>query len=286
MKLDLSKSQISRLQKGGSVQIKPEQMGRGIDINLHPMLLKKLEKGYHAGKGTRIKLSEEEMVGSGIFGKKFDKVLKKAGVKKLAYKVGDAAKPFVKDALTTAVTGLSASFPVLAPALAVANGMASDYMDEPAKYQGGTIKSQFIKGLKRAGIKKDVQSLGKQLTKKNVRKGLKEVNSFLADSGFDSVQSQVAQKLTDNTAMQDAIIQRASTAIEGGAINPYLPTKFLGSGFKVRGGSIAPSGKVEVFDDMHNKLRKGQAGFVAPPPLLPNGLSFAYNPALYRKGRF
>ena len=83
--------------------------------------------------------------GRGILGKKFDKLLKKGGVKKLAYKVGDALKPVVQQGIETASQVGSVMAPGLAPVLASASSVASDYLDNPSDYQK---KSGWKRGLK------------------------------------------------------------------------------------------------------------------------------------------
>lgn len=102
MKLDLSQNQINALSKGKTVQLKHAQIGRGKDYSIHPENGKKLSKSYNAGKGARFKLSGPEiteLTGSGVFGKKFDRGLKKIGIKKAVFAAAQASKPFVQDAL-------------------------------------------------------------------------------------------------------------------------------------------------------------------------------------------
>lgn len=85
MKLDLSQKQIKDLSNGKTVQLKYAQIGKGQECTLHPENIKKITKAYHAGKGVRLSLSGAELgqqLGSGVFGKAFDKKLKKIGIKK------------------------------------------------------------------------------------------------------------------------------------------------------------------------------------------------------------
>lgn len=92
-------------------------------------------------KKTRKKTKKIVMEGAGIFGKHGDKVLKKAGVKKLAYKVGDVAKPYAKQALQASLAALVASNPELAPVAVIANSVGDDFLDHPSNYQGSGRKS-------------------------------------------------------------------------------------------------------------------------------------------------
>jgi len=91
-----------------------------------------------AGKGAQIKLAPAEieankgMIGGGIFGKKADNFLKKHGVKKLAYAVGSAVKPFAQKAITS----LGQVADTYAPGLGtLASQTANDYLDRPEAYQ-------------------------------------------------------------------------------------------------------------------------------------------------------
>ena len=72
--------------------------------------------------------------GQGIFGKQFDKALNKHGLRKAAYKVGDVAKPLVKQAINAGAAYASLQVPMLAPGFLAAGGLASDYLDNPASY--------------------------------------------------------------------------------------------------------------------------------------------------------
>lgn len=75
--------------------------------------------------------------GEGIFGKKVDEKLKKAGIKKLAYKIGDAAKPLVQSAIDTGIVMASAQVPMLTPAFMSMGGVAKQYLDKPGDFGVG-----------------------------------------------------------------------------------------------------------------------------------------------------
>ncbi len=91
-----------------------------------------------------IKKADEKLGGRGILGKKVDKLLKKAGVKKLAYKTGDVLKPVVQQGIQKAAEMGSIMAPALAPVLASASSVATDYLDNPSDYQN---KSGWKRGL-------------------------------------------------------------------------------------------------------------------------------------------
>ena len=72
--------------------------------------------------------------GEGIFGKQFDKALNKHGLRKGAYKVGDVAKPLVKQALSAGVAMAAMQVPMLAPGFLAVGGLANDYLDNPSSF--------------------------------------------------------------------------------------------------------------------------------------------------------
>ena len=131
---------LGRMLKGLPVRLK----GGALPLKVHSGRHHKMMKAFHGGKGHQLAMSPEEISanGAGIFGKKFDRFLEKKGVKKLAYKVGDIAKPFVKrgvDALTAEAILLQ---PELAPVAFGANYLAKDYLDNPSRYQGSGMKKR------------------------------------------------------------------------------------------------------------------------------------------------
>ena len=161
-----SPTQLSKLRNGHNVRIKK---GTGFNLIVHPNNYHLISRAFAKNKGIEVKLSPEEieanrgvapeqhialqetqpeMAGEGIFGKKFDKLLKKGGVKKIAYQVGDVAKPLVKKGidmgLKAGATALSEYQPELAPALMESSSklssLASNYMDHPGKYQGKGLR--------------------------------------------------------------------------------------------------------------------------------------------------
>lgn len=175
--IDASPMQLRKLRKGHNVRIKK---GTGFNLIVHPENYHLASKAFAKNKGIEVKLSPEEieanrqtspethaqlqetqpeMAGEGIFGKKFDRFLKKAGIKKIAYKVGDVLKPIAKKGIDMGIKAgsqaLSEYAPELAPALSESgsklSGLASDYMDHPGKYQGKGLSNYGRMG--RAGVR-------------------------------------------------------------------------------------------------------------------------------------
>jgi hypothetical protein len=92
-----------------------------------------------------IKKADEKLGGRGILGKKVDKLLKNAGVKKLAYKAGDALKPVIQEGINTASQMGSIMAPEFAPVISSSSAVANDYLDKPSAYQK---KSGWKRGMK------------------------------------------------------------------------------------------------------------------------------------------
>jgi len=179
--IDASPHQVSKLRNGHPVRIKK---GTGFNLVVNPNTYSIVSKAFARNKGIQVSLSPEELqanrslspeqhselqqtqpelAGQGIFGKKFDKALKKAGVKKLAYKIGDEYKPMVKAGLTAGLTAgataLGTAQPELVPFLpagvASLSALGYDYLDNPTKYQRGFsgIKGKPMKSLAEQAVK-------------------------------------------------------------------------------------------------------------------------------------
>jgi hypothetical protein len=137
----LSDKVKSRIRNGHQVRISPMSVGmegEGLPLMVHSNRLNNITKCIKQGKGLQVQLSPEELHhnksvgGEGIFGKKFDRTLKKAGVKKLAYAVGSAVKPFAQKAITTLGQAGEAYLPGVSSLVA---HTANDYLDRPEEYQ-------------------------------------------------------------------------------------------------------------------------------------------------------
>jgi len=144
--LDLSEKQMTSLRKGRKIRAKHSIDGTGCDVMVHPDKYDIISRTFKKGKGTELLLTPEEIMmnkehsqaeGGGIFGKKFDKFLDKHGAKKIAYKVGDLAKPIVKNALRGLSATAIASNPELAPLIAFAEHHGEKFLDKPSDYGVG-----------------------------------------------------------------------------------------------------------------------------------------------------
>ena len=136
----LSDKVKSRIRNGHAVRIQPteDMEGEGLNLIVHSHRLNNMTKCIKTGKGLQLALHPEEIhanrsiKGEGIFGKKADNFLKKHGVKKLAYAVGSAVKPFAQKAITTLGQAGEAYLPGVSSMLA---STANDYLDRPEAYQ-------------------------------------------------------------------------------------------------------------------------------------------------------
>ena len=175
--IDASPKQLSKLRNGHAVRIKK---GTGFNLVVHPETYNLVSRAFAKNKGMEIALSPEELemnrglspeqhlaykkanpeiAGQGIFGPKFDRMLSKAGLKKIAYKFGDEVKPLAKAGilagLTSGATALGASNPALIPYLPMGvagiTNVAYDYLDNPDKYHGKSGIRQARKARTMAG---------------------------------------------------------------------------------------------------------------------------------------
>jgi len=159
---ELSARSLARLRNGHSVRIN----GGGIALKLHSSRINPIHKAFAKGKGHQLALSPEEieMNGEGIFGKAFDKVLKKVGIKKAVYKAGDKVKPIVKQAIDKGAKALSTYAPALRPAINPLANLTKDYLDRPGYYQKNKGRNA-LRSLKRIGIRAGTQIAREQAMK-------------------------------------------------------------------------------------------------------------------------
>lgn len=227
--VDLSKSQLSKLKRGQKVRVKK---GEGFCLLVHPHNYNLMSRTFGKNKGIELALSPEEieankafsqtlemspgepqMAGNGIFGKKFDNFLEKHHLKNTAYQLGDYAKPLVKGAITaglaTGATALGTAQPQLIPFLPGAVGglsyLASDYLDNPDRYQGNKkvynqsgITSGAVKDLTEQALKaKANEQLNKQLgTNYDYmgRAGLENLKQEAENQALTTVQNNVRRR--------------------------------------------------------------------------------------------
>lgn len=224
VKVGVSPKQISKLRNGRMVRIKKPMSGEGVCMVVRPENYSIISRTFDRNKGMDFALSPEEILanqeiaptieGEGIFGKKFDKLLKKAGIKKIAYKVGDVVKPLVKEGLDTALTMGGMYFGLPPGATAPLSALAGDYLDNPGDYQGKS------KGKK--------QSIGDMASRYARDAALSEINSRLGtnmgsmdragveDALLGQFQQMVAQRQAQLQAQAPSSFDRFSSMQETG----------------------------------------------------------------------
>lgn len=164
----MSPKQMSRIRNGHKIRVKaPEIEGEGVCLIVKPETYDIVTRTFSRKKGTDISLdpdeimvnkqNTEQMEGKGIFGKKFDRAVKKTIGKpatKALYGVARAALPYVKKALNEGGVALEEYAPELAPLIAPGVSLASDYLTNPSKYQGkglgtglGTGNKKYYMGI-------------------------------------------------------------------------------------------------------------------------------------------
>ncbi len=175
----LSKQALSKLKRGLPARV---MAGEGMQIAVMPHQYDTVSKSFLKNKGVNLVLSQpeveanvtSEISGEGIFGKKADKALKKAGVKKLVYKTGAALKPLAMEAIDAAAMAATA-YGVPPSVVALAQKETKGYIDKPEAYQ----------------TKKGQQALLKRTGKVALEAG----SPYLAEAGIDVQQVKDAAKL-------------------------------------------------------------------------------------------
>ena len=154
----LSPKVLSRLEKNLPIRIKK---GDDAKLVVDTKQAKKIMRNFIKGKGITKAFSDKEIEdnarigGKGIFGKRFDKFLKRLGtktginVKKAVYAVGDVIKPIAKKAIKS---GLDAAAAAADPFLGnvgvaktIADGVskkADQFLDKPSDFGVGGHKSK------------------------------------------------------------------------------------------------------------------------------------------------
>jgi len=257
--VDVSPKQLSKLRNGHKVRVKK---GTGFNVVVHPETYHVVSRAFKKSKGAELKLSDEEldmnremapehhaalaeaqgdisgpeeMVGQGIFGRKFDKFLAKKGIKKEAYALAREMKPAVKAGISSALTAGGAALgavqpeliPFIAPGVAAANKLAYSYLDNPDAYQRGFSSAK-------SGVKgKPIRSIVEQEAKAHINDRINQQMGTNYDyMGRAGVQKAGADRMSQELADQ-AIRARY-------LLGSQDDSSMLGYGFKrtMRGGQL------------------------------------------------
>jgi len=294
--IDASPKQLSKLRNGHTVRIKK---GTGFNLIVHPETYNLVSRAFAKNKGMEISLSPDELemnralspeqhlaykkanpeiAGQGIFGSKFDKMLSKAGVKKLAYKFGDEIKPLAKAGilagLTSGATALGASNPALIPYLPMGvagiTNVAYDYLDNPDKYHGKS-------GLRQA---RKARTLAGQMAQSKLNQALNEE----LGTNYDYM---------GRAGLEQAAAAQASALMNKDSINTRLdqsPNPFFGYGLGVGLGAGMRSmrgGRVRPMDSIMGRGNMQVANYMNPAlESQPLGANFQFQhflPPAYQK---
>lgn len=274
--IDASQKQLSKLRNGHPVRIKK---GTGFNVIVHPQNYHLTSRAFAKNKGIEIRLSPEEIemnkgvspeqhvnlkeanpeiAGEGIFGKKFDRMLHKAGVKKAVYRMAEKFKPLAKagivSGLTAGATALGSVQPELIPFLPAGviglSGLATDYIDNPDKYLQG--KS----GIKGPNIKNFAGQVIQSKLDEKLNDELGRNYGYMGRAGIENALAQSASAELN----KGSISQRYSAPPDFSNMGMLGGGLYAGRGIKTHDRSIMGRGNVS------------NSGYV-PPALISQPLS-------------
>lgn len=279
VQLSLSDMQHKNLLSGKSVQVKPDDIGRGQAYAFSSRNYNKLLKAYHAGKGVRVSFTQDEMKqNDSLSGGKFKintKKLKQAA--QVAKAVGDVgAQMYGYDNLIDA--GVSQG-----QAYAAEKGYDNQITKGAAKLakkQGNKMVDKQLSGGKLNWKKVGKTALKVGKVANNISKQVTgdSLTDLAIDYGLENTIGRVDPTgglATD--AISNQVKKKANQELDkrGSGVNPYMPRKggsFVarsGGSFRaVSGGSfVARSGKgARVYDDNSNYVRPDSASWNPVPP--------------------
>lgn len=164
----MSPKQMSKIRNGHKVRIRPDMEGEGVCLIVKPETYDIVTRTFSRNKGLDISLDPEEIMvnkensdqiqGQGIFGKKFDRAVKKTIGKPATKALYGAAKsallPLAKQAIQEGGIALQDYAPELTPLIGPGSKIATDYLNNPSKYQGkglgtglGTGNKKYYMGI-------------------------------------------------------------------------------------------------------------------------------------------
>ena len=202
------------------------QNGDEMSIAVNKTKLRKIGNAFSKKKGITVSLSPDEVmkskeiVGSGIFGKKFDKLLDNVGkgtgvpAKQIAYRFGDQMKPAVKAAVRGALTAggvaLASSAPEAIPLIPLmVNGgayVANSFLDDPSSFGvGNGLYASRGRGLY-AGTglyASRMKGRGKRLLDQQF--SVKEAGNFLATELPNAIEGKGIRAIDQKFSVKDAV---------------------------------------------------------------------------------
>lgn len=270
IEVGVSPKQISKLRNGHKVRVKKPMSGKGVCMIVDPAKYQIISRSFLRGKGAEISLSPEEikvnmdeapsMEGNGIFGKKFDRFVRRTLGKKAKdtlYKGADMLKRPIQQGIdklaeyapelgASALSGLALASgqPELLPFAGMAGrelgklvgkkgaSYAKDYLDRPSYYQDNMALNVPQKRISSAVVDRINQYQGTNMGYME-RAGLESANALLKQANMlRKIQEDKLRALYPNSNISQADIDRA---IDGQGL--YAGNGLYASNMRGRGSS-------------------------------------------------
>lgn len=255
----VSPKQMSKLRNGHKVRVKPPEIeGEGICLIVHPENYQLLSRTFRKGKGAEISLTPDELVsnkevapqieGQGIFGKKFDRGVRKLIGKKAQKALYGTARDFLPLAQTGLTAGLTAAgtalgavqpelIPFIAPGVASLSALGSDYLANPSYYQGrgkaSSLAKEYAKDLA-------LQKLNSELGTNMGNISTSSIQKAVADKASAELAKLQAEARQQALMYQDPSVAFSNSSLDG-IIGNGLGTG-LGTGLYVGRQRMSKSG--------------------------------------------
>lgn len=256
VKVGLSKKQMSKIRNGHRVRVKPAMHGEGINLIVNPHNYSIISRTFSRNKGVDMSLSPEEIIanqeatdapemeGQGIFGKTFDRGVKKIIGKKATKALYDELREYLPQAqagltagLTSGATALALNpttawlAPYLPGAVAGLSTLGSSYLEDPSKYQsmaGMVLNPQKRKGAKtlagRFIQEKALDSLNQELGTNMGNLSRASLESMLANKARSELDSMAVRQ-----SRQTRGLDYQQEDMSSSPSSPYTPSPFSNS---------------------------------------------------------
>ena len=262
IRIGVSDKQRSRLRNGHRVRVSPPCEGEGVNLIIHPDKIHPISKCFRAGKGVMLQLSPSEIQanksssiqGEGIFGKEFDRGVKKLIGKKATktiYKGLDkVAKPLVNKGLDAAAIAATAYLgPEAAPAIQAAKRAAKGYIDRPTAYQKDPAK-ELMKDVNPVGMAEDYAKgqMNEMMKGGGVFDMVKKAATSKAGKSLQKKAIDMAMKQAKKQGVPgvvaDALGSAAKSGVEGQGLYASSPSRgygVMGRGAMMGCGVLPPA---------------------------------------------
>jgi hypothetical protein len=241
VEISASPKQLSKLRNGHRVRIRPAMEGKGVCVVVDPSNYDLITRTFSRNKGLEISLSPQEIVanqdasgemeGKGIFGKKFDRGLRKLIGKKAQRELYGTAREFLPLAQAGLTAGLGAAgtalgvaqpelIPFIPAGVAGLSALGSNYLANPSSYQSNA-------GGSRAKLARDL------------------AGRALQDRALQEINAQTGANLgaLDRASIEQALVNKARAELNKTAVQQKarLDTQY-GSDFGAWGSGLYAGG--------------------------------------------